>query len=231
MGITEPHVDCIMESRVARFGIVFRLVRVLDAFGQGRMPMTRAEEIAREKIPADGTMNMSEAREILAAALESYASEKAKEERLNRALSLMIEAHQGQVDKIGQPYMFHPLRVMGIVASSGSDVNDRIAALLHDVVEDTAVALPQIRERFGAEVAESVDALTRRKQQGETYMQFIDRVLTNPRAVRVKIADIQDNSDPARQWKDQAGLIERRYKPALARLLPLASERAGWGQG
>lgn len=135
-------------------------------------------------------------------------------ERLQRAIHFATVAHEGQLDKAGAPYILHPLRVafslVGYAPESGI-----IAALLHDVVEDTAVTLKDIETTFGGYVAEIVDALTRRK--GESYEAFIDRIHECPVATFVKIADIQDNlSRPDSLPKSLA----RRYKAALRRLSP-----------
>jgi len=99
-------------------------------------------------------------------------------------------AHDGQTDKIGAPYIFHPLRV----ASTFSDEMLQVIAVLHDVVEDTDTALSDIDARFPQAVVNAVEALTRRSE--ESYKKFIDRVALNPNARLVKIADIRDNLRP-----------------------------------
>ncbi len=90
---------------------------------------------------------------------------------LERAIHIAIEAHKGQKDKAGAPYILHPLRVM---LRLDSDV-EMMAAVLHDVVEDSRWTLKGLQEEgFPAQVIETVDYLTRRKQ--ESYDQFIDRI-------------------------------------------------------
>jgi (p)ppGpp synthase/HD superfamily hydrolase len=112
---------------------------------------------------------------------------------LERAIEIAAKAHAGQVDKAGQPYVLHPLRMMLAVTTKEA----RMAAVLHDVVEDTAVTLDELRaEGFPASVLEAVEALT--KREGEDYEAFIRRVATNPIAREVKLADLRDNSDLSR---------------------------------
>lgn len=113
---------------------------------------------------------------------------------LNRALEIATEAHAGQVDKGGAPYITHPMRVSAAV--EGEDA--KIVGLLHDVVEDgPGWTLGQLRrEGFSDAVVEAVDALTHRK--GEDYFASIERAKANPLARQVKLADLTDNSDRTR---------------------------------
>jgi hypothetical protein len=112
---------------------------------------------------------------------------------LERAIQLAAEAHAGQVDKADQPYILHVLRVM--LRLEGE--NERVAAALHDLLEDTSVTAEDLRaEGFAPEVIAAVQALT--KREGETYEDFIRRVSTNPIAARVKLADLADNMDLTR---------------------------------
>ena len=125
---------------------------------------------------------------------------------LEDAIALAARAHAGQRDKAGAPYILHPLRVMLRLA----DEAGRIAAVLHDVVEDTAWTLDALRgEGYSEEVVAAVDALTKRPEEedaagdspgrkAERYEAFLRRVAGNPLARRVKIADLQDNGDLAR---------------------------------
>ena len=107
---------------------------------------------------------------------------------LERAIAIASQAHAGQVDKAGQPYILHPLRIM--LAVEGSQ--ERVAAVLHDVVEDTRVTLEDLRaEGFSSEVLEAVDALT--KRDGETRLVAAARAKANRIARTVKIADVSDN--------------------------------------
>ena len=137
---------------------------------------------------------------------------------LERAIAIAAVAHEGQVDKAGSPYVLHPLRMMLAVTTPEA----RIAAVLHDVVEDTPVTLEQLRaEGFPAAVIEAVEALT--KREGEDYEAFIRRVAPNPIAREVKLADLRDNSDLTRiaepTEKDRARI--EKYRRAIATLQSL----------
>jgi (p)ppGpp synthase/HD superfamily hydrolase len=108
---------------------------------------------------------------------------------LERAIAIAEKAHAGQTDKAGQPYIGHPMRVM---KSVGTD-EERIVAVLHDVVEDSDWTLDMLlNEGFSATVVDAVDALT--KRAGEDYdREFIPRAGRLPLARRVKLADLDDN--------------------------------------
>jgi len=113
---------------------------------------------------------------------------------LDRAIAIAADAHAYLVDKGGQPYILHPLRLVLAL----NDPTDRIVAALHDVVEDCA-DWPFARladEGFSVEVLEAVNALTRK--DGESYDDFIARAGANPIARRVKLADLDDNMDMTR---------------------------------
>lgn len=130
---------------------------------------------------------------------------------LDDAIILATVAHRGQLDKAGEPYILHPLRVM----LNFSDLPGRMVAVLHDVVEDTSVTLAELGDRgYPQDVIDAVDALSRRKG-AETYMEFVGRAKKDPLAKRVKVADIVDNM--SRITPELAGL-ERRYTKALIAL-------------
>jgi (p)ppGpp synthase/HD superfamily hydrolase len=131
------------------------------------------------------------------------------------AIALATEAHRGQTRPDGTAYILHPLRVM----LSLLDELDQVAAALHDVVEDTAITLDDLRERgYDAEVVEAVDRLTRR--EGESYEDFVERVAPHPRARRIKLADLADNMDVRRlrTFKARDGERMARYHQAWRRL-------------
>jgi hypothetical protein len=130
---------------------------------------------------------------------------------LERAIALAVEAHQGQRDKAGMPYILHPLRMM---LGMGTP-EEKMAAMLHDVVEDTAWTLDALRQQgFPEAVIEAVDGLTRRAE--ETYEAFIARAARHPLARRVKLADLEDNLDLRRLANLTAADLERliRYQRA-----------------
>ena len=107
---------------------------------------------------------------------------------LEDAVSIAAQAHCGQKDKAGSPYLLHPLRMMMQMKSETA----MIVAVLHDVVEDSDWTLEQLRERgFSEEVLTAIDCVTNRT--GENYEQFIERAQTNPIAREVKIDDLEDN--------------------------------------
>jgi (p)ppGpp synthase/HD superfamily hydrolase len=109
---------------------------------------------------------------------------------LEDTIIFVTEAHRGQVDRGGQPYALHPIRMM----TQFEDEAARTVALLHDVVEDTPTTLDDLRARgYNEAIIEAVDALTRR--ENETYEQFILRIKPIPLARRVKLADLRDNMD------------------------------------
>ena len=114
-------------------------------------------------------------------------------ENTNKALRLAYEAHAGQFDKSGVPYVFHPLHL----AEQMEDEESIIAALLHDVVEDTAWSLADLRAMgFSEKALEAVALLTH--DPAEPYLSYVARVKENPIARRVKLADLRHNSDLSR---------------------------------
>ena len=131
---------------------------------------------------------------------------------LERAIAIAAKAHEGQVDKAGAPYVLHPLRMMLRLSKS----NERITAVLHDVVEDCGVTLETLRaEGFPEQVIEAVDSVTRRPE--ESYEAFVLRAASNPIGRRVKLVDLQDNSDLSRIEHPTARDYERieKYRRAI----------------
>lgn len=112
---------------------------------------------------------------------------------LEKAISIAALAHAGQQDKASQPYILHPIRVMLRLEREA----ERIAAVLHDVVEDTDVTLDRLRdEGFSDEVVAAVEALT--KRDGESRLEAAKRAAEDPIAFKVKLADNAENSDLSR---------------------------------
>ena len=142
---------------------------------------------------------------------------------IERAVVIASEAHAGQVDKGGEAYIFHALRVMLSVETAA----ERIVAVLHDVVEDSSWSLEQLRaEGFSEEVVQAIDSLTRRA--GETYEGFVARAGGNPIGRRVKLADLTDNCDLRRIGRptlEDHARIER-YRRAIKQLGELAPRPA-----
>jgi (p)ppGpp synthase/HD superfamily hydrolase len=126
---------------------------------------------------------------------------------LEEAIGIATEAHRGQRDRAGAPYILHPLRMMFAVQTDA----ERMAAVLHDVVEDTEWTLEALRERgFPEQVVTAVDHLTRR--EGESYEAFVLRAAEHPVARRVKVADLEDNMDVRRLGTVSADDAERLTK-------------------
>ncbi len=134
---------------------------------------------------------------------------------LNKAIKLACEAHDGQFDKAGKPYILHPLRLLIKL----KNIDEMQVAVLHDVVEDSDITLEVLRkEGFEESVLQAIECLT--KKTGEDYSDFISRVLLNDLARKVKIEDIKDNMDLSRLDKVEAKDLERiaKYHAALKRL-------------
>lgn len=113
-------------------------------------------------------------------------------ELTNKAMKIAYSAHHGQADKAGIPYIFHPIHL----AESMDDEISCCAALLHDVVEDTAVTMEELATEFPAEVIEVLKLLTH--EDSEDYFDYVRAIKTNPTAVKVKLADLSHNSDQTR---------------------------------
>lgn len=111
---------------------------------------------------------------------------------LETAIKLATEAHKGQVDKGGHDYIGHPLRVMNSVTHE----TDKIVAVLHDVVEDTPVSLSALQIVFNSEIIDAIHYMTR--SESATWKSYIEGVMSNKIATRVKIADLKDNLDLTR---------------------------------
>lgn len=113
-------------------------------------------------------------------------------EMLDKALHLATNAHHGQFDKGGRPYILHPLRVMSYIREDDEEL--QCMALLHDVVEDTDTTYSDLLEAgMTLRVCEGIMALT--KERGYTYEQYKAKVFANHDAMRVKMADLRHNTD------------------------------------
>lgn len=140
---------------------------------------------------------------------------------LEDAIALAALAHAGQLDKAGQPYILHPLRVMLGVQGTHA----RMAAVLHDVVEDTPITLEDLQRRgFPAEVLQAVQALT--KTPGEDRLAAAARAAADPIARLVKLADVADNMDLGRLPHPTPADHARRQVYAQVRQILLAAAPA-----
>ena len=144
---------------------------------------------------------------------------------LEKAIALAVTAHEGQVDKAGQPYVLHPLRVMLALKST----EERIVGVLHDVVEDCDVSLEELREHgFSAAIIQAIDSVTKRPEEkgDDGYQSFVVRAGKNLIGRRVKIADLMDNMDLTRlaELSDKDFRRLDRYMKALRYLEELETK-------
>lgn len=108
------------------------------------------------------------------------------------ASKIAYKAHEGQVDKAGVPYIFHPIHI----AEQIDTENSCIVALLHDVVEDSDITIDYLSKYFSEEVMAALKILT--KNENDDYVEYIKRVKTNKLATKVKLKDLKHNSDLTR---------------------------------
>jgi (p)ppGpp synthase/HD superfamily hydrolase len=145
---------------------------------------------------------------------------------LEDAIILTAQAHRGQQDKAGRPYILHPLAVMLTMRTA----DERITAVLHDVIEDSPTTLDDLRRLgYSARVLTAVDHLTRR--EGEDYDAFVRRAAADPLARTVKVGDLENNLDTTRLHEITERDRERlaRYERALAYIRSLAPADAERG--
>jgi (p)ppGpp synthase/HD superfamily hydrolase len=138
---------------------------------------------------------------------------------LERAIEIAARAHAGVRDKGGEPYLLHPLRMVLRLSSP----DERMAAALHDIVEDTPWTIEDLRaEGFPPTVIAAVDALT--KRPGERRMDAARRAGADPIARRVKLADLDDNMNLGRIAQPTQQDLERiqEYREVKAFLEGLA---------
>ena len=113
-------------------------------------------------------------------------------EQLNKMLVLVANKFDGKYDRGGVPYVMHLLKVMHYTKTDDEDRN--IIALGHDLVENTDVTYHDLREAgFNERVIEGIRAMT--KVPGETNDEYMTRIMANPDAIHVKLADLRHNSD------------------------------------
>ena len=131
---------------------------------------------------------------------------------INATIKHVAKLHNGQA--YGDlPYITH----LVLVARHFTNPVYVIVALLHDAAEDTSITLDDIRELYGEEIGNAVDAITRRPQ--ESYLvNYIQRVAINPIARAVKIADLSENIHSAENWYREFTPLLDRYRRALAYL-------------
>ncbi len=112
---------------------------------------------------------------------------------LVKAIQIAVSAHKEQVDKSGQPYILHLIRVM----DAGETEQEKICGVLHDLVEDTDWTFEKLEnEGFSEKIISALKCVT--KQENEAYNVFINRIKANPLAIKVKLNDLRDNMDITR---------------------------------
>lgn len=134
----------------------------------------------------------------------AYICREENSEMMDRAVQLAFDRHRHQVDKAGEKYIAHIIRV----AQQCETDEERIVALLHDIVEDSGMSAAMLREQgFPASIVDAVLAVT--KREGEPYEDFIKRAAANPIGRLVKIADLEDNMTIQRLPEVNADDVER----------------------
>ena len=152
--------------------------------------------------------------------------------RIHEAIDLAVSAHNGQMRRSGEEYVCHPLHVACILIEIGMDSDAVVAALLHDVVEDTDIELAEIARRFGPDVASLVDGVTkitqmtfstREEQQAENVRKMLLAMAKDVRVMIIKLADRLHNMRTSYGWvpqkqRDKAKETMDIYAPLAHRL-------------
>ena len=153
--------------------------------------------------------------------------------RIREAYEFAEQAHSGQVRKSGEPYILHPLAVAEILVNMQMDTTSIIAALLHDVVEDTTVSLETVNEKFGKTCAMLVDGLTKlekikfktkEEQQNENYRKMFVAMAQDIRVILIKLADRLHNM---RTLKHQSEEAQRRIADETLEIFCPIAHRLG----
>lgn len=130
---------------------------------------------------------------------------------VEKAISLAVEAHAGEVDKQGKPYILHPLHLMMQMETA----EEMITAVLHDVIEDTALTLEDLRQYGFPEVVLDALALLTHDTASTSYEEYVAAIKPNPLACKVKLADLAHNMDvrrlPEMGMKDYGRLEKYRH--------------------
>lgn len=131
---------------------------------------------------------------------------------LEKAIEIATQAHQGQVDKYGAPYIGHVMRVMNL----GRTEEEKICGVLHDVVEDTDWTFERLAaEGFGPDIIAALRCVTK-ESEDEDYDHFVQRTLQNRLACLVKLNDLTDNMDVRRMLEVTTKDVARLNKYLLA---------------
>ena len=128
-----------------------------------------------------------------------------------KAMIIAYKAHNGQFDKSGVPYIFHPIHL----AEQMNTEEECIVALIHDVVEDTDMTFEELEKEFSKTVIDALKLLTHDKSV--EYLEYVKKIRNNPIARNVKLADLNHNSDKTRLLSITEKDIERynKYQKAI----------------
>ena len=127
------------------------------------------------------------------------------------ASKIAYKAHEGQTDKAGVPYIFHPIHI----AEQMDNEESCIVALLHDVIEDSNITLEYLSKYFSEDIIEALRILT--KEENDDYVEYIKRVKTNKLATKVKLKDLEHNMDLTRldEINDDDRNRSKKYSDAI----------------
>ncbi|MFC1575895.1 RelA/SpoT family protein, partial [Gemmatimonadota bacterium] len=173
----------------------------------------------------------------LARAMERY-SDRLDVDRVKEAFQLAVKAHEGQKRASGEDYVHHVVEVATLLAQFKLDTSSLVAALIHDVVEDTPITLTDIEERFGFEVGQIVDGVTKigrveflshTEQQVENYRKLLLSMAQDARVILIKLADRLHNMRTlehlAPEKRERIALETREIYAPLAHRLGMAALR------
>ncbi len=135
----------------------------------------------------------------------------------NLAMQIAYNAHHGQTDKSGLPYIFHPYHL----AEQMDDEYSVCVALLHDVVEDTDITIAQLEKAFPEPITQAIQLMTHNEDM--PYLTYIAQIKANPLARKVKLADLHHNSDESRLL-DACDTLRKRYRTKYQEALKLLEE-------
>lgn len=144
---------------------------------------------------------------------------------LEAAIEMALDAHKGDTDKAGKTYIRHPLRLMEKMDTD----EERIVAVLHDVVEDSEYQPEDIEEKFGQKISDAVDTLTKPENADVDYLDdYIPAVTENSIARKVKRADLKDNLDVTRlpELDDNDCENIQKYHQALQQINAVGEEQS-----
>lgn len=132
-------------------------------------------------------------------------------QKTKKAMQMAFEAHNGQVDKSGVPYIYHPIHL----AEQMETEEETIVALLHDTVEDTEITFEELEKEFSYDIIQALKLLTH--DESIEYMEYVKAIKDNSIARKVKLADLRHNSDESRleHLTDKDKKRNQKYKKAI----------------